>query len=233
MIKAMQKNKRFIITLFSLLLMLCITAGTTLAWLSTSTGEQSNVFTGAEDIRARLSEPNWDEAKGLALVPGKTVNKDPMITNTGQTEEYVALRLTFLHEEDGAALSQDDLLKLINLIEISWDSKWKLYDGVMTVNASGEVTAITQPLIFYYDESLAAGKISDPIFSSIRVKTKSDGLTEAELRWLQGIKIEDGEVKEDPNGLGGFHLKIEGAAVQSVSFRDALEAAPVLKSLFP
>lgn len=236
MVKRIYKNKKLVITLLSILLVLIVAVGGTLAYLTTTTKEETNVFTGRDDIRARLTEPNWEEDEALKLVPGKTIKKDPMITNTGQSDEYVALRLTFLYG-DGTEMSDTDLLRLLNLVEIDWSSKWILCDEAMSVDGAGEITAVSQPLIFYYNEDLSSGKISDPIFSSIRVKDKvTDGegaITELDLRWLQAVKIVNGEIVDDETGLGGFHIKVEGAAVQTVSFADAVAAAIELKTLFP
>jgi len=231
MIKKYFDNRKTVIALILILLVICATAGGTLAYLGSVTGEKENVFTGAENIRARLSEPNWEEAEGLKLVPGKKVKKDPMITNTGMTDEYAAIRLTF-QDKEGETLSDPDLKSLLNLLDITWNSKWKLCGGTMTIT-SGEVTAMEQPLIFYYEEALSPGEISDPVFSNIRVKDQSDGLTEQQLRWLQGIKIVNGEIKTDTSGIGSFAIQAEGSAVQALGFADAAAAADSLKALFP
>lgn len=237
MITGIFKNKKLVITLLSLALVLIVATGGTFAYLTTATREETNIFTGADNIRARLTEPNWEGEEALRMVPGKTVKKDPMITNTGLTDEYVAIRLTF-QDGGGGGLDDADLLRLLNLVEIDWSSKWILCDGTMTVDSStGEVTAVHQQLVFYYDEALSPGQISDPIFSSIRVKDKvTDGegaITEDDLRWLQGVKIADGETADDPDGLGGFYIQVEGAAVQTVSLVNAASAANELKALFP
>jgi len=227
------KNRKFVIPVLSVLFVLCVTVGSTFAILGGVIGERRNVFTPAENIRAILTEPNWDAAEGLKLVPGKIIRKDPMITNTGKTDEYVAIRLTFLDKND-APISNTNLVKLLNLLEITWSDQWTLCSGTLTT-AAGKITAVTQPLVFYYQDILATANVSDPVFSSIRVKDKYDGsLTEADLRWLQGIFIDgDGNIIPDPGGVGNFSIKVEGAAVQAVGFANAADAANTLKSMFP
>ena len=236
MIKKIFRNRKLVITTLSLVFVLLVTAGGTFAYLAATTKEETNVFTGSDNIRARLTEPNWEKDEALRLVPGKTVRKDPMITNTGQSDVYVAIQLTFQYE-DGMIMSGTDLLRLIKLLDITWSDKWKTCSGSILKDASGNITDITQPLIFYYNEDLSPGEISDPIFSSIRVKDKvTDGtgaITEEDLRWLQGIKIRNGAIVDDPDGLGGFHIQVEGAAIQTISFTDAADAANTLISLFP
>jgi len=236
MIKKIFRNRKLVITTLSLVFVLLVTAGGTFAYLAATTKEETNVFTGSDNIRARLTEPNWEKDEALRLVPGKTVRKDPMITNTGQSDVYVAIQLTFQYE-DGMIMSGTDLLRLIKLLDITWSDKWKTCSGSILKDASGNITDITQPLIFYYNEDLSPGEISDPIFSSIRVKDKvTDGtgaITEEDLRWLQGIKIGNGAIVDDPDGLGGFHIQVEGAAIQTISVTDAADAANTLISLFP
>lgn len=213
-------------------LVFCITGVLVYAYMSSVTKEVSNVFTPGDNIRARLSEPNWEEEEGEDLVPGKTVRKDPVITNTCAVSEYVAIRLTFQYADE-ATMSAADTLRLVNLLEISWNSSWVLGEGTYTADSSGKVTGITPTLVFYYNQILNAGEVSEPLFGSIRIKNEGDGLKEADLRWLQGIKIVDGETVEDSEGLGGFHIYIEGAAVQSLGYTDAVGASSALKALFP
>jgi len=218
--------------LLSILLILCISSGFVTAYLSTTTDEKSNVFTPSDYIKAKLTEPNWKESQGLKLVPGKVTRKDPQITNTGTTSEYVAIRITFRYST-GEIMTNADLLRLLNLIQINWNSKWKLYDGIMTSNTSG-ITAVTQPLTFYYEDVLPPHVTSEPIFHSIRVKDQSDGLTEDDLRWLQKQKIINGFIAPDLNGgIGRFRITVEGSAIQASAFSNAEEAKDDLKTLLP
>ncbi len=230
--KKILRSKSAVLALLSVALILTIAAGGTFAYYTSTTEAHINVFTGAENIRARLSEPNWEEAEALKMAPGKSVKKDPMVTNTGQTDEYAALRLTFRYG-DGTPMSAADLIRLLNLIEIDWTDKWTLYSGSITKDNTGKVTAVTQPLIYYYNEALSPGEVSDPIFSNVRVKTETDGLTETDLRWLQGIQIVNGEAVADPNGLGAFHIGVEGSAVQMLGYDTAADAGGALTELFP
>lgn len=239
--------KKLTLTLLCVILIGVITAGTTFAYLTSATEEAQNVFTSAENIRATLTEPNWDEAEGIRLVPGKEIRKDPMITNICKIDEYVALRLTFQYGEnicdddactdpdnDGGTMSQADLLKLLNLVEIDWNSKWNLHEGTLDIDGGGKVTDVTPTLVFYYEDLVSPGKNTAPIFESIRIKTKDGGMTELDLRWLQSVKItENGDVIHDPGGLGGIHIKIEGSAIQTLGFDSAADAADALAGLFP
>ena len=217
------KSKRtLLVTLLTVLLIAVIGTGSTLAYYSAGAGEANNVFSFSEDIRAKLSEPNWDVAEGKKMVPGKEIAKDPMITNTCTETEYVAIKLTFQNSAKTAKLSDSDYTKLMGLLIIDWNTTdWTVLSG-----------AGTKEQVWIYNGVLTAGKVSSPVFHSIRVKTKADGITEADLRWLQGIKIVDGDIVTDIAGLGGFNLKVEGAAVQASGYANASAAGSTLASLF-
>ena len=217
-----KSKKTLLVTLLTVLLIAVIGTGSTLAYYSAGAGEANNVFSFSEDIRARLTEPNWDVAEGKKMVPGKEIAKDPMITNTCKTEEYVAIKLTFQNSAKTAKLSDSDYTKLMSLLVIDWNTAdWTVLSG-----------AGTKEQVWIYNGVLTAGKVSTPVFHSIRVKTKADGITEADLRWLQEIKIVDGDIVTDIAGLGGFNLKVEGAAVQASGYANASAAGSTLASLF-
>jgi len=224
------KNKKLVLLLLAIALVLLAAAGPALAMLGSVTGVKTNAFTLEDDIRAVLREPNWTAAEkkeGLLLVPGKVVRKDPMITNTCGIEEYAAIRLVFQYGSGNVKMSDADLRKLLGLLEIDWHPDWVLCAG------SNAAASATQPLVFYYNGVIAPGKTTPPLFSAIRVKDQSNGMTEADLRWLQGIKITDGDIVADPSGIGTFNIKIEGAAVQALGYGSAAAAKDDLKALFP
>lgn len=238
-------NKKLTLAVLSILLVLCLSVGTTFAYLSAVTDQADNVFSFSENIRAGLTEPNWDEDDGIQLVPNKTTRKDPMITNTCDIDEYVAMKITFRYGENncddntctdldrcGEIMSKADLLKLINLLEIDLSDEWVLCDGTLDEDNTGKITDITPTLMFYYKENLAPNKITAPLFSTVRVKDKNDKMTESDLRWLQSIKIEDGEIVHNPYGIYRFHIQIEGAAVQSSAFDNPASAIGDFKALF-
>ena len=229
MMKLLKKRKLVLLSL-AIAFVLLAAAAPALAMLNSVTVVKTNAFTPEEEIRAVLREPNWtgaEKTEALTLVPGKEVRKDPMITNTCGIEEYAAMRLVFRYGDGTAKLSGTDLRKLLRLLEIDWNSDWILCTG-STAAASAE-----QPLVFYCNGVLAPGKTTPPLFSAIRVKDQSNGMTEADLRWLQGIKITNGAIVNDPGGIGTFNIKIEGAAIQALGYSGAAAAQDDLKALFP
>lgn len=224
-------NKR-LFSLIAILLVLCVTGIVAFASLRGMTDSQYNAFTPAPNVQAQLTEPNWKPTDGIKVVPGQTLNKDPMITNVSKVDEYVAVRLTFL-KQDKSKISDADLKKLLNLIEIDWSEQWELKSGTLAIDQNGAVTEVKQPLVFCYKDVLTSGNVTKPVFSKFRMKDVDDGLQESDLLWLQGIKYEDGKAVSNPDGIGRFNIQIDGAAVQASAFENGQEATESLLQLFP
>ena len=80
----MSKKK---ITLAAIVLALILLIGGMIAYF-TDEKTVTNVFT-LGSVEISLTEPGWDASNGLNITPGKTVAKDPTITNTGAMPAYV------------------------------------------------------------------------------------------------------------------------------------------------
>lgn len=99
-----RKNKMTVFVAF--LAVVVLIAGGTLAYLTTTTNQESNVFT-AGNIKAQLIEATWtaaDPADGTSgseiaqnMLPGVIAPKDPLIKNISGTDisEWTGLMLTF------------------------------------------------------------------------------------------------------------------------------------------
>ena len=223
------KKRSLLILLLSLLLVAVISAGTTLAYYTGDAGEKTNVLSFHENIIARLDENNWNAEQGLTMVPGKELRKDPVITNLGELDEYVAIRLTFQRSDQAATLTQSEYERLLSLITVNWN----VGDGASQwTRISGEGTP---EQIFVYNQSLSPGEITDPLLHTVRIHTKADAdkpMTEADLRWLQGVKIENGQPVADASALGGFNIRVEGAAIQADALSSPADAYQALLALF-
>ncbi len=67
-------------------------AGITNAFLQKPAGRLDNVVTPGS-IGTELTEPLWKKEAGKDLVPGQAVSKNPMVTNTGENDSWVFLRV--------------------------------------------------------------------------------------------------------------------------------------------
>ncbi len=62
------------------------------AYLTSRTNEKTNAFVYG-DIKIELTEPNWkNDAKNIS--PNETIPKDPLITNTGDNEAFVYIKVS-------------------------------------------------------------------------------------------------------------------------------------------
>ena len=159
-------------------------------------------------------EPYGDE-QAQNMVPGQVAHKNPLITNTGKYDEWVAIKITFVYaegsEKAGKPLSPADYLKVTAAIDIDDDdcvykySEYKALSDEQKANADkwvraesgGTADSISQ--IFYYPQYLESGDETSPIFTTVTVK---DGtvIGNDEINALIDIK--------------GFAIWIEGYAVQ-------------------
>lgn len=172
---SVNKKKKKITAVLSIVLVAVIAIGATLAYLATKTDEESNVFTFAENIKAGLDEPNWDPDDAGNLIPGYEVRKDPMITNLSDNgvDEYVALKITFTRG-DGTTLSDAETARLLSCLTVTWNSSWSLKSG----------TATSAVQVYVYQNALSTGEVTDPVFSSVTINSD---ISDADYAWLAGI----------------------------------------------
>ena len=85
-------KKNIIKLLLAVIIVAIISIGTTYALLVKNTEVKTNVFT-VGDISIKLDEPDWEKLsdKDKTVYPGKTIPKDPQVTNTGDNEKYADL----------------------------------------------------------------------------------------------------------------------------------------------
>ena len=75
-------KKRWLCLLIAAILLLTVSAGTTFAWLISSSGTVENTFT-AGNVKLKLSETTGDR---YTLIPGASLTKDPKLTVLAQSE---------------------------------------------------------------------------------------------------------------------------------------------------
>ena len=199
------------------------------------TESDSSELTGktVEQLRPTKNEKGetieYGDTEAQKMVPGTSAAKNPIITNTGTMEEWVAAKITFVYGEGafedtngngkkdtgeadraGKPLSATDMAKVTKAIDIDYDAdnaekvaanKWVRPSGVTEVDSAEDVSQV-----FYYNTSLAAKEKTDSIFSTVTVK---DDATTEDVKALEDI--------------GGFAIWIEGYAVQKSEFGSGTE----------
>jgi len=170
-------NKKKMTAILSAVLVLAIAVGATLAYLATLTKEVYNAFSFAENIKARLDEPNWKPGDGDDLIPGVLVRKDPIVTNVSDNgiDEFVAIRVNFTDGNEDmlsdTSTDTDYVGRLLRLLDITWNTDyWELMD---------EEYEDAAEQIWIYKGTLAPGQPTPPLFDSVTIKSQ---FTAAELQ---------------------------------------------------
>ncbi len=87
-------KKKALLLVLAAALIVVASIGGTLAWLSDKTTAITNTFT-AGDVGITLTEPNYDGNDSAILVPGVSIDKDPTVTVTADSEDcYVFVKVT-------------------------------------------------------------------------------------------------------------------------------------------
>ena len=87
------RRKRCLLAAAGMMVGILSFAGGTAAYLSRSAGEVKNVFT-AGSVKAQLVELHWDPEKASKTYPGQILEKDPVVSNTGDNTANVFLEVT-------------------------------------------------------------------------------------------------------------------------------------------
>lgn len=205
-----RKNKRILLLLAAALCMGAAGVGSILAYFSDQeTAVNQFNFTGEDGLDGILKEPNWDPERGLLILPGETVPKDPQVTNTSamDMDGMTALKVEFVYgnhcpeiEKIGQALSEEDMGYVYDVCHIDWNADilgdWVRFDGEC---------ADDQTQRFYYKSVLERnfpedGDTTVPLFTELTV-------------W----KSVDNERYSHIQQMGGFDIRISGMIIQQMT----------------
>ena len=192
--KNTRKLKKAALLLCSAVLLVCISIGATVAYL-TSKDTVVNTFTvGNVQIKLDEAKANTDgtlvpnaervKANSYKLLPGHTYNKDPMVTVLKGSEScYVKMTVTFSEAAALDAIFAPDGATLTSIFN-GYDSGNWTYKG-----NTKDTSANTRTYEFWYKETVAApdGDIAlDALFDSITVPGT---ITNTQLATIEGMTI--------------------------------------------
>lgn len=169
------KNKILIIFASSLLVIAMIAAGISLAMLSQNTENRANNFTFG-NVSIDLSEPEWDELapEEKIVYPGRTISKDPIITNTGENDLYAYIEVSVpkktvrtVKEENGKeAIVEAELLELFS---------FNANDGWTLISRDDSSEDYTTYLYAYTAEVLSPNKSTNALFDEVTYVNMLEG----------------------------------------------------------
>ena len=205
----MNKLKKTLVLVCCAALLVCISVGATLAYLTSKTDVVQNTFT-VGDVEIILDETDVDlygvkdgETRVIAneykLLPGHTYIKDPMVTVKANSEEsYIRMFVTITDYADVKAVFGEDFLpeKFVN----GWDSTTWVSTNVVSVDSEKN----TATYEFRYKETVntldGQDLELDPLFDEIFVPGTVDNDALAKLEDMQ-INIVAYAIQAD--GFGG------------------------------
>lgn len=204
--KMNKKLRRILLTVCSAALLVCVTVGATVAYL-TSTETVTNTFTVGKvaitldeaAIKQDETTKNWVEdetadpkrvtGNQYKLLPGITYAKDPTVTvKAGSEEAYVRVLVTVSEKNDLDALFKKYESKPLKLADVvlNISTDWTLVDQTK------DDTADTRTYELRYKSTVDASKskddiVLDDVFEQIKVP---DYFTNADIAAISGLKIE-------------------------------------------
>lgn len=173
----MKKTRKILLMAACAVLLVCISVGATVAYL-TSTDTVKNTFTvGNIQIKLDEAEANPDgslvenadrvKANSYKLLPGHTYNKDPMVTVlSGSESAYIKMTVTFSKANELDAIFATGGANLTSIFHGYNKDNW-IYKG-----NTENTTANTRTYEFWYKEAVGAPTADvalDALFDSITV----------------------------------------------------------------
>lgn len=207
----MKKNlKKALLAICCAALLVCVSIGATVAYLTWKTDAVVNTFTvGKVEIKLDEAKVNTDgttvegadrvQANDYKLLPGHTYTKDPTVTViNGSESSYIKMTVTFSMANELDAIFAPDGANLTSIFG-GYNEKTWLYKG-----NSKDAANNTRTYEFWYKDPVGApdGDVKlDALFNSI---TMPGTITNAQL-----------------NTIAGMTITVNAYAIQADSFADA------------
>ena len=210
--KMNKKLRRILLTVCSAALLVCVTVGATVAYL-TSTDKVENTFT-VGNVQIKLDEakanpdgslvPNADRVKAndYKLLPGHTYNKDPMVTVLANSEDcYVKMTVTFTKAAELDAIFAPSGADMTSIFEGYDSNNW------ISKGNTEDTKANTRTYEFWYKDIVTSdtdNNALDALFDKIVVP---GFITNTQL-----------------DSIDGMTITVNAYAIQADGFDDAADA---------
>lgn len=167
--RTMKKYKRALTAAIGCAAIFLASAGLTNAFLQKPMNELNNVITpGSIDVL--LTEPLWKREDASNLLPGQTVSKNPTVTNTGDNDSWVFLRvdvpiknIRLVDPETKMKTEKVDT----ELLSFEADTTWELVEKTMDTNAAHYV--------YGFNKILKSGASTSALFSHVTIVNYLEG----------------------------------------------------------
>lgn len=192
-----RKLRKILLTICSAMLLVCLSVGATVAYLTSTTDTVKNTFTAGK-VEIALDEAKVDsngtaltgeaaervQANEYKLLPGHTYDKDPTVTvKAGSEPSYIKLNVVVTKSKELDAIFGDDGAELITIFT-GYDSNNWIYKG-----NTKDTTANTRTYEFWYKETVDARENAvtlDALFDQIKMPGE---ITNKQLATIAGMTI--------------------------------------------
>ena len=206
--KMNSKLRRILLTVCSAALLVCVTVGATVAYL-TSTDEVKNTFTVGKvaitlDEAAIKQDPaskNWVEddtqsrvkANTDKLLPGITYAKDPTVTvKAGSEKAYVRVLVTINKRDVLDQLFKDNNIAISSVVDVN--AKWTVASNKTedtSVEVDGEMTVEKNRIYELRYDSIVDAATADKVLEDVFTKITVPGnLENDDIKNLDNLKID-------------------------------------------
>lgn len=190
-----------------------------LAYL-TDTDTASNKFTIGE-VKIDLQEPKWDAADDTndndipdyaeTLVPNATIEKDPLVENTGSNDAYIYLKVTvpaksLVTAEANGTLVNNGTAQDTQLFTYTPNANWTEIVSQKTTNTDENGKTESYTYVYYYNNVVAPRGKTDKLFETVTFANVIEG---------QGIELSEHQIDIEAYAIQADNLPenttIEGA----------------------
>ena len=192
--KKTHKMRKIMLALFSAMLLVCVTVGATVAYL-TSTDKVVNTFT-VGNVAITLDEAKVDtngaavtpaervKANSYKLLPGHTYAKDPTVTvKSGSESCYVKMTVTFSHAAALDAIFAPNGANMTSIFNGYDNTNW------ISKGNTEDTTANTRTYEFWYKEAVAAPTADVPLDALFDSITVPGTITNDQLKTIKDMTI--------------------------------------------
>lgn len=172
-------NKKTVISAIALSAVMAV--GGAMAYFTDIDSAKNQIEIG--NVHIDLTEPKWDETpdennNGIPdtaekIVPGKTIEKDPMVTNTGKNDSYIYLTVSVPKADiitaapDGTLNNNGEALTT-QLFSYTANENWELLETDSSANDKNVY-------VYGYKTAVAPGASTDTLFDSVTFVNAIEG----------------------------------------------------------
>lgn len=166
------------ILFFSVLTIVIVGMGVTLAYLTKDTEKRANIFTFG-NVSIELTEPDFDE-EDKTIYPEKTIPKNPTIKNVGENDAYIYMEVKVpkanvrTYGENGSIIPAKIQELFTFDVNNGWEFVEELEENVENENVDDKNKY--NVYLYVYNKSLSSGESTkQPLFDEVEVIPMLEG----------------------------------------------------------